>query len=729
MDEARFISVHGEAAAGLDLVRMQGHESLGQLFEYELELVSDDFNLDLSSVVGKTLTVQVELPTGDARYFNGVVASFKYLGGSGRFARYEAVVRPSLWLLTRSANSRIFQQQTVPDIVKEIFRDEGVDDVEDRLTGDYRVWEYVAQYGESDWNFVNRILEHEGIYYFFEHDDGKHTLVLADDPSAHQTFPGYESVPFFPAGAQRRDVDHMHAWSASCRLVSGAYAAKDFNFETPKRNALAQLSSPAGTAHDDLEVFHYPGVFPDKSEGEKVVRVRLEELQTDAEVFEAAGLVRGVGSGFTFTLTNHPREDQNQEYLTVSAWYDMSTNAYETGGGSSSKYHCTLAAIPGASQYRPPRRTPKPRVEGPQTAIVVGPAGEEIWTDKYGRVKLQFHWDRYGTSDENSSCWVRVSQTWAGSGWGFIQIPRIGQEVIVEFLEGDPDQPIVTGRVYNAVNMPPYPLPNNMTQSGVKSRSTKGGNATNANEIRFEDLKGSEELFVQAERDQTTLVKRNQALTVGANRTHSVGANESISIGANQTISVGGTRTTTVTKKETEDFKDARVMTVAQTEDLTIQKKHTGTYHLGREVNVDGADDVHTVSGVNKKVTVHGEYDITADTHFHVTQKSDSLLMQNKFELKSAGAISLTNADCEVRLESGKISLTASKEIALTCGQASVTLKQDGTIVISGGTKIDLSGAQGSIELAAAGATISGPKVAISGSASTEITGAIVKIN
>jgi type VI secretion system secreted protein VgrG len=446
-------------------------------------------------------------------------------------------------------------------------------------------------------------------------------------------------------------------------------------------------------------------------------------------VFEGAGPLRGLTSGSTFKLTDHPRDDQNAKYLVVGAIFDAAVEPYETGVSTPARYRCGISAIAASQWFRPEAATPLPRIEGPQTAIVVGPEGNEIWTDKYGRVRLQFHWDRYGESDEKSSCWVRVSQTWAGSGWGFIQIPRIGQEVIVEFLEGDPDRPIVTGRVYNGSNMPPYDLPQNMTQSGVKSRSTKGGQASNANEIRFEDLKGSEEFYCQAERDQTTLVKRNQALTVQANRTHSVGANETISIGANETISVGGTRTTTVTKKETEIFKDAREMTVTLTEDITVNKKHTGTYHLGREVTVDGADDVLTVKGVNKNVTVNGEYNITADTHLQITQKSDSLLMQDKFALTSAGPITLSNGDCEVRLESGKIGLTSSTEISFSCGQASITLKKDGTIIVAGATKIDLSGGQGSVELAAAGATMSGPKVSVSGSGSTEITGAIVKIN
>jgi type VI secretion system secreted protein VgrG len=263
MDENRFVSVHGDGAAGLNLFRMQGHESLGQLFEYNLELVSADANLDLASVVGKAMTVQSELPGGDFRYFNGIVSQFKIAGASGTFARYAAVLRPRLWLLKRTSSSRIFQHKTVPEVVMQVFRDRGVD-FEDRLGSDYRAWEYLVQYRESDLNFINRILEYEGIYYYFKHDDGRHTVILADEAGAHEAFPGYGTIPYFPVGQQRRTKDNISVWSASRQLVSGAYAAKDFNFEAPKLNAFARLSASTGTAHDDLEVYHYPGIFRDK---------------------------------------------------------------------------------------------------------------------------------------------------------------------------------------------------------------------------------------------------------------------------------------------------------------------------------------------------------------------------------------------------------------------------------------------------------------------------------
>jgi type VI secretion system secreted protein VgrG len=352
--------------------------------------------------------------------------------------------------------------------------------------------------------------------------------------------------------------------------------------------------------------------------------------------------------------------------------------------------------------------------------VVVGEKDQEIWTDKYGRVKVQFHWDRYGNGDENSSCFVRVSQVWAGAKWGAMHIPRIGQEVIVDFLEGDPDRPIITGRVYNDDNKPPYDLPDNQTQSGIKSRSTPKGGPNNFNEIRFEDKKDNEELFIQAEKNQTTKVKHNQSISVGADR--------SVSVGGNESISVTGTRSSTITKKETQTFKDDRVMTVAKTDTVTITEAHTGTYHGGRTETVDKGDTL-TVNASDKTTTVHGQFNITADKQFQVTQGANKLLVKNAVDVDSEGQIHLHNPKCSVDLKDGKVVITAADEMTLVCGSATISLKKDGTIEINGAQKVQATGGGSGMELVAAGATMSGTKTTVSGTAVTEITGAIVKIN
>ncbi|MDP9152488.1 MAG: type VI secretion system tip protein VgrG [Myxococcota bacterium] len=711
MDKNFFVTVSGDVPKSLLFSKMHGLESLGRLFEFDVELLSEDPSLDLSAVVGQSLTVRVELPSEAFRYFNGLVAQFKLAGTTGGYVRYQAVVRPAFWLLTRTANSRIFQRKTVPNVVKQIFRDLGVGDFEDRLSGNYRTWEYLVQYRESDWNFVSRLLEQEGIYFYFKHEEGKHTLVLADSAGAHDPYPGYETVPYFPADDQRRTKDNVSDWTVTRQLVSGAYAATDFNFETPKLRSLNRLSAPTGTAHDDLELYHYPGTFLNNKEGEAQVRVRLEEQQANCEVFDGGGEVRGLGSGLLFTLEEHPREDQNQEYLVVTSWYDAAVSGYETGGADTF-YRCSFAAIPSSRQFRAAEETSKPRVEGPQTAIVVGPSGEEIWTDSYGRVKLQFHWDRDGKADENSSCWVRVSQMWAGTNWGAMHIPRIGQEVIVDFLEGDPDRPIVTGRVYNASNMPPYDLPKNGTQSGVKSRSTKGGAIPNFNEIRFEDRKGHEEFHVQAERNQSTLVKANQTVSVGADRT--------LSVGANETISVGAKRATTVAKKDTVVLQDEH--------EITVSKKVTQTYEDDQVFTLAGAQT--TDIGKDKTEHVKQTYDLTTDQQFKLTQGGTTLTFQsNQVALDAAGAITVTRGPAKLTIDdSGQVKLSTPTGITFECGPNTITMSPSG--IELKGPQIALNAGPSSLELGPASAKLAGAMTSVEATAICSVKGtAMLNLN
>ena len=387
-------------------------------------------------------------------------------------------LHPWLWFLTRTADCRIFQEMAVPEIIKQVFRDHGFTDFEEALSGDYRRWTYCVQYRETDFNFVSRLMEQEGIYYYFKHESNRHMLVLSDSVSSHDPFPGYEKIPYFPPDEHLiREKHYIHEWSISREIQPGTYALTEYDFENPKANLLVKSAIDRNHAQSKLEIFDYPGEYLTASEGDAYVRARIEELHAEYELTQGQSNARGLAVGSLFQLTDYPREDQNQEYLVVSATHEMESDAYSSGsaGGSEDVYTCSFTALSSKQQFRAERTTPKPLVQGPQTAMVVGPSGEEIHTDKFGRVKVQFHWDRYGKKDQNSSCWVRVAQLWAGTQWGGIHIPRIGQEVIVEFLEGDPDHPIITGRVYNNDNMPPYGLPANATQSGIKSRSSKGG--------------------------------------------------------------------------------------------------------------------------------------------------------------------------------------------------------------------------------------------------------------
>ncbi|MFO1350307.1 MAG: type VI secretion system tip protein TssI/VgrG [Gammaproteobacteria bacterium] len=498
--------------------RMTATEQLGRPFEFQLELFSENGQIKLNDMLGKNITLRMELHENHTRYFNGYVARFSYTFTKGYYHHYQMTLRPWLWLLTRTADCRIFQAMSVPDIVKKVFRDQGFTDFEDKLSGSYGTREYCVQYRETDFNFVSRLMEEEGIYYYFTHENSKHKLVLADGPSSHSTTAGYESIPFFPPDPRaRRTRDHIDGWSMIGQVQPGTYALDAFDFKLPKKELLVQAKKKPGYSYDSFEIFDYPGEYVDTGVGEHLVKVRNEELQSQYQVFRGEGNAGGLAAGALFSLTDHWREDQNQQYLIIAATHELSSDEYRSGsGGNEPLYRGEWNTIPADVQFRAPRITPKSIIQGPQTAIVVGKDGEEIDTDEFGRVKVQFHWDRYGKANQDSSCWIRVAQVWAGKQWGALFLPRIGQEVIVEFLEGDPDQPIITGRVYNGVNKTPYSLPDEKTKSTLKSNSSKGGEGFN--EIRLEDKKGSEQIFIHGEKDEDIRIKNDAREWIGSER-------------------------------------------------------------------------------------------------------------------------------------------------------------------------------------------------------------------
>ncbi len=455
---------------------MHAREEMGRLFEYQLDLLSKHDDVDMDKILGKNVTVTLALPDDSTRYFNGYVTRFGQGGTVGPYTRYLADVRPWLWFLTRTADCRIFQDMTVPDIVKAVFGDHPTADFKLELTSSYRKWTYCVQYRETDFNFISRLMEEEGIYYYFRHTDGHDTMVLTDSTSKHTATPGYEKLPFVaPEKLVRSDIEHVGSWEVERLIQPGVYVHDDYDLERPSvelktRKVLARSYAPS-----DYEVYDYPGNYLQTSDGEQYADVRINELGTQFETSRGATNARGLNVGSLFTLEDYPRADQNREHLVVAGSYDLEFGDYEAlGEQARTDYRCSFVAMSSQQQFRPRRRTPKPFVQGPQTAMVVGPGGDEIYTDKYGRVKVQFHWDRYGKKDENSSCWIRVSHPWAGKGWGSVATPRIGQEVIVDFLEGDPDQPIITGRVYNAECQPPFGFPAGAVLSGIKSEHAQG---------------------------------------------------------------------------------------------------------------------------------------------------------------------------------------------------------------------------------------------------------------
>jgi type VI secretion system secreted protein VgrG len=653
-------------------------EELSRPFEHQLTLLSTHKDISLDDVLGKAVSVQLGLPNNKSRYFSGYVTRFAQSGMVGRYYRYTATSRPWVWFLSRTADCRIFQEMTVPEIIKKVFADHPTADFEFKLSATYRKWTYCVQYRETDFNFISRLMEQEGIYYYFRHDKGRHTMVLADSTSAHTPYGDYGTIPYVVSTRVRRgDQEYIDSWEISREIQPGVYAQDDYDFERPSAVLLTKKSVSRKHNEADYEIYDFPGEYLQKGDGDHYTAVRMDELSTQFETAHATTNARGLCVGATFTLTDQTRDDQNREYLVLGANYDLEFSAYEgLPDPNPGTYNCSFSAMTTKQQFRPARTTPKPHVTGPQTAVVVGPAGDEIYTDKYGRVKVQFPWDRYGKTNENSSCWMRVSHPWAGKNWGMIAIPRIGQEVIVDFLEGDPDEPIITGRVYNAEQMPPYTLPANMTQTGTKTRSTKGGDPTNFNEIRFEDKKGSEQLFIHAEKNQDIEVEKDETHWVGNDRTKTIDHDE--------VTHVKHDRSETVDNNETITVHGNRVETVDKDESISIGKNRTETVGENETLSV-GKDQMLTVSK-NQTVTVSQNRTITVDhDESKEVKENQTLTVQKKRTTKVEDDDSLKVAN--------NLTIDAGQSIMIKTGQASIEMKSDGTITIKGG-KIMISGDQ-----------------------------------
>lgn len=491
MSDNRHVSVTPPSSvdAEIFLRSFYGEDRLSHPFRYELDLLSPTCNIAFDDMMGqdKSITVQLSLPNDETRYFNGHVARLIQTGGVGSLFHYRATVLPKLWFMTRKANCRIFQKSDCPTILDVVLLvlEENAIEIENRLdTARYRPWEYCVQYRESDFSFISRIMEQHGIYYYFEHTAEGHTMILCDSPARHEPFPNYQvrdnlavgDIPY-GSGQQGGELDQIDDWIIDKEMQTETIALGDFDFKNPVP-VNVQSRNEGDFADAGTEIYDYPGEFTDpytdayadhSSHGENYAQARVQQLRAEAEIFRGRGDARGIGPGYKFKLIGNTRGDEDIEYLAVSATYQIDAGAFEAGessGGADTAFLCDFTAIDASVQYRPPRITAKPIVQGPQTAVVVG--DEDIDVDQYGRVHVQFHWDRVGQQNRDSSCWVRVSQAWAGAEWGSMHIPHAGHEVIVEFLEGDPDRPIITGRVYNAQNMPPESLPGNKTHSSIR---------------------------------------------------------------------------------------------------------------------------------------------------------------------------------------------------------------------------------------------------------------------
>ncbi|MDE2593561.1 MAG: type VI secretion system tip protein VgrG [Burkholderiales bacterium] len=703
---------------------MNVSEGLSQLGTMQLNLLSENASLKPTDLLGKAVGVEVSLADGDKRYFHGHVTRFAMTTPRGRYFSYQAEVRPWLWFLTRTQDCRIFQELSVPDIVKKVFDDHyGVAHVKMKLFRRYRPWTYCVQYRESDFNFVARLLEREGIYWYFEHHDDRHELVLIDSLSAHDPVAGAGTLRYIedPAAAPPDEV-YVSNWTFSQEVRSGKTALTSYDFERPATSLAVHASLNRPHDHADLEVFDFQGDYIQSADGQQLTGDQLDEDQAQYHRLQGQTNAMAMEAGRTFKLDRHPRDDQNAQYLLTEVNIQAKVALFDSGE-SGSQYHCQFQAMPSSQQFRPPRLTRKPFVQGPQTAVVVGPSGEEIFTDKYGRVKVQFHWDRLGQKNEKSSCWVRVSHPWAGQNFGAIHIPRIGQEVVVGFLEGDPDQPLITGRVYNAQQMPPWDLPANATQSGILTRSSKGGAYGNANAIRFEDKKGSEQVWIHAEKnqdievendethwvghdrsktidhdetvhvkhDRTETVDNNEKITIGVDRTESVGANEDITIGSNRTekvgsneqITIGANRTESVGSNETVTIASNRSITVGGNETATVAQQRTHTVGVNETIAIGAAQEVAIGAaqsinvGANQSTNVGGSQSLNVGS-----DQSNSIGGAQSLSVGKGRSATVADDD---HVKVGKnLVIDAGDAITIKTGSASITMKKDGTITIKG---------------------------------------------
>ncbi|MBX6362556.1 MAG: type VI secretion system tip protein VgrG [Gemmatimonadetes bacterium] len=621
------------------LLGLAGTEAISRPYRFRLDLASDDPAIDGVGLLNSPVTITLALPAGEAREIHGLIFRFAQLGQSEDRTLYRAEIVPKLFYLTLTRDCRIFQHKSAVQIIEAVLKEHGVEhDI--RCNAPHPERDFCVQYRESDFDFISRLMEEEGIFYFFDHSGSKEKLVLADRNSALSTCPHQPRARIHEQPLLDEDV--LFTFEREYRAHVGKVELKDFDPLQPSLSlalsAETRQQAGLGAAYD------YPGFYTTNEEGDRRAKLWIEAAEMAHQLARGRGNCRAFGAGYKVTVEGHYSGAVNQEYILTEVQHVARAADHRSGGETAFDYTNEFLAIPASVPYRPARETKKPVIAGSQTAIVVGPAGEEIYVDEHGRVKVHFHWDRQGKRDENDSCWVRVSSTWAGKGWGAVYPPRIGQEVIVDFLEGDPDRPIITGRVYNAEQTPPFGVPATKNQSGIKSRSTKGGGADDFNEIRMDDTKGSELLYVHAQKDAEVVVENN--------RTESVGNNETISIG------------------------NDRVESVGNDESITIEGK--------RSTNV-GKDELVSVGG-NRSESVDGDETIDIG--------GDRSLTIGKKETVSVGDKRTTEIGADDALNVGKkLTVNAGEEILLKTGEASILLKKDGTITIKGkDIKIEGSG-------------------------------------
>lgn len=635
------------------LARLSGVEGVSIPFAFRLDLLSENAEVAADDVLRTPAAVTLRLGDDSERVVHGLVRRFVQLGQSEELTAYRAEIVPWLWFLSLSRESRIYQNLSVPEIVEQVFRDRGQADFELRLVKSYPPREFCVQYRETHLDFVSRLLAEEGIFYFFEHSADRHLLVLADSNGAAQPCPGIPTARMAPQSGEGGD-DVVTELRREHRARPGKIALRDYDFLQPSLDLESAIAD-----EEPEEVYDYPGGYTQPDEGERYARLRLEAQAARREVVRGEGTCRGFASGCRFDLKEHYRPDANQAYLLLRVRHTASAGDWRSWNDTPMDYRNRFVAVPHGVPWRPGRATRRPFVRGSQTALVVGPAGEEVWVDSHGRIKVQFYWDRVGRKDENSSCWIRVAQPWAGKGYGAIQIPRIGSEVVVEFLEGNPDRPLVTGCVYNADQTPPFTLPGAGIQMGMKSRSSPGGGGNN--EISMTDTKGKEMMNIHAQYDMVTKVEHDDTQTVVNDRT----------------VTVDGKHTETIKKDTTIKVTEGNL-----SHDVVAG---TSTHHVKGAVSESyEATQATTVKGDITIISQTGGIAIAADAQ-HIYIKGTTSI-----QLRVGASMIWMDAGGQIGIEGVNVSIKGSTSVTIKGGtvhsEADSQHQTKGAIVLSEGS-------------------------------------------
>lgn len=656
----------------LFLRKFEAREAFSQLFSYDIELLSYRDDIQASEILGENVTVVVDAKGPSPRHFNGYIISFEYVGLHSRgLSGYKAEVVPWLWFLGKTSDCRVFQNQPVTKILESVFTDLGFMDYNfSHLCGKYPDLEYCVQYRETDLDFVNRLLEQEGIYYYFVQENGKHILTLADNASDY----AYFENKVIKQNTGTSAGEYISDWRHLFRFFSGKWGQSDYNFEKPDYSLLTQSTTLVKSAKgSNYEYYDYPGYYKEAERGRALTNLRMELEENSHDTVVGKSNVQGLALGNKFIFHSEEyQQDHKKGFVVTGLYHRASDSSYLVSEGnrdeseSGDAYRNEFRCIPEKVTFRPPLKTPKPSIDGVQTAVVVGKPGDEIYTDKYGRIKLQFHWDRYGSKNEVSSCWVRVATQWAGKKWGTIAIPRVGQEVVVTFLNGDPDQPLVIGSVYNNAHKPPFDLPGAKTQSGMKSNSSKGG--SNYNEISIDDKAGAEAITIHAAKDFNYNVGNNMGGSTTGNASASVDGNSSDSVGGDRSLSVGGNQTLSVTGNRTADISGNETQTVGGNQDITIAGDETvsttnKTHNISAKHTVNASDQIFSVgssqefSASSQKFSISGKQNFQAGTQeFNVSGKAS--ISASEIELSATSKITLSVGGSVITIDAGKIEIT-----------------------------------------------------------------------